>query len=88
MSLCPAPSRPADTQAGSLGSAAQSVLVSWGLEASGEGQRERLVGGGGLLPLALQEARSTGEILYKPKLLSPPARDRFLIHLLMADWAL
>lgn len=47
MSLCPARLCPADTQAGSLGSAAQCVTVSWGLESPGEGRAlapERLQG--------------------------------------------
>ena len=50
MSLCPARPCPADTQAGSLASAAQSVMVSWGLESPGEGQalaQERLGRGAG-----------------------------------------
>lgn len=50
MSLCPARPYPADTQAGSLASAARSVMVSWGLESPGEEQalaQERLGRGAG-----------------------------------------
>lgn len=57
MNLRPAHLHPAGTQAGSLGSAAQAVMVSGGLESPEQGQalaQERLwVQGWGLLPLDL-----------------------------------
>lgn len=45
MSLCPVPLCPADTQAGYLGSAVQSVQVSGGLESLGEVQALTRVSG-------------------------------------------
>lgn len=94
MSLCPAPLHPADIQAGSLGSAAQSVLVSGRLESLGEGQALAIgVSGvwvGVVAALELREAplsSSTEEIVYKTNL-SPPVRDAFLPPLLMANRAL
>lgn len=74
MSLCPARRHPADTQAGSLGSAAQSVLVSGRLGPPGEGQAlaiESLWWVVGVAALDLQEAplsSRTEETVYKTNL--------------------